>query len=383
MERQSKQMEQGLVAKKNITIVGAVVNVVLSVLKIVFGWLGQSQALIADGIHSFSDLLTDMLVFFAADQAAQEADEKHPYGHARFETLATVILGAILVLVAGTIVWNAASGVFAEQTSISPSWVVLLVAVVSIVAKEVLFRLTMRVAEQTKSPLLKANAWHHRSDAISSLIVLVGVGLEMMGYAYFDAIAALVVGLMVAKIGLSLMSDASKELVDTALEPDLVKHVKEVILGVAGVRELHFLRTRQMGGSALIDVHILVEPKISVSEGHIISEKVRVALVSELENLSEVMVHIDPEDDEIYSPSLDLPLRDELLKMLDAAWGELPEKSQVQNINLHYLDGKVLLEIELPLSLYSSAETSQQLVARFTERSATLADIHQVKVLFA
>ena len=382
MQKEMDVIQSDLLAKKKVTVIGAIVNIVLSALKIVFGWLGQSHALVADGIHSLSDLLTDALVYFAAHQGAKEADEKHPYGHARFETLATIILGIVLIAVAGAIVWDAIQRVLVDDVLIKPSWIVLVIAGLSIIFKEGLFWLTLKVANKTNSPLMKANAWHHRSDAISSLVVLIGVAIEMMGYHYFDALAALIVGLMVAKMGFSLVNDASKELVDTALEPELIEQVKAIILGVSGVRELHFLRTRRMGGQALVDVHIMVEPKISVSEGHLISEKVRVALVGKLENLSEVMVHIDPEDDEMYSPSLDLPLRASLVKMLDKAWAGLVEKEQITNINLHYLEGKVLVEIELPLVLFSSHENVEQLIQAFKTRGSVIREVQSVKVLF-
>ncbi|HIL93293.1 MAG TPA: cation transporter, partial [Cycloclasticus sp.] len=288
-------------AKKKITVIGGWVNLVLSVMKIGFGWLGQSHALVADGFHSLSDLLSDAIVYYAAHHGSQDADEEHPYGHARFETLATVVLGALLMAVAGVIVWDAITRFFSDQ-ALSYGWLILTVALISIVSKEVMYHLTMKTAKATKSALLKANAWHHRSDALSSLVVLIGVGLEMAGYQYFDAIAALIVGFMVVKIGFDLVLDASKELVDTALDADMVERIKRVILQVKGVKALHFLRTRKMGEQALVDVHILVAPMISVSEGHQISETVRLALLENIDNIGEVMVHIDPEDDEIFSP---------------------------------------------------------------------------------
>lgn len=255
-------------AKTNITLLGGVVNLVLSVLKIGFGWLSQSHALIADGFHSLSDLLTDGLVYYASIHGSQEADAEHPYGHARFETLATVILGALLIAVAGGIIWDAVSRFYNDQ-ALTYGWLVIGVATLSIVSKEVMYHLTLRVAKETNSALLKANAWHHRSDAISSIVVLLGVGLEMAGYRYFDSIAALVVGVMVIKIGFELVLDASKELVDTALDADTVEKIRGVILEVKGVKTLHFLRTRKMGESALVDVHIQVDSMISVSEGHL------------------------------------------------------------------------------------------------------------------
>jgi len=369
-------------AKKKITVIGGVVNLILSVLKIGFGWLGQSHALIADGLHSLSDLLSDGLVYYASHHAGHEADEQHPYGHERFETLATVILGTLLMAVAGAIIWDAISRFFNDQT-LSHGWLVISVAVVSVLSKEVLFHLTMVTAKKTASDLLRANAWHHRSDAISSLVVLFGVGLEMAGYQYFDSIAAIIVGLMVMKIGVDLVLSSSKELVDTALDADVVENIKRIILEVNGTRELHFLRTRKMGATALVDVHILVDPKISVSEGHLISETVRLSLIKGIENIGEVMVHIDPEDDEKYSPSVNLPLRDRLMSQFDEVWGELIQKHEVSNINLHYLDGKVEVEIELPLDSVESVQQAQALSEQFKARTLSVPNVTAVKVAFS
>ena len=368
-------------AKKNITVIGGLVNLVLSVFKIGCGWFTQSHALVADGFHSLSDLLTDGLVYYASHHAGHEADEKHPYGHARFETLATVILGAMLVAVAGVIIWNALAGFFNEDELLY-GWLVISIAVISVLSKEVMFQLTMKVARDTKSDLMKANAWHHRSDAISSLVVLLGVGLEMAGFQYFDSIAAIVVGLMVVKVGIDLALNASKELVDTALDEEVVEKIKQIILEASGTRELHFLRTRKMGDTALVDVHILVDPKISVSEGHLISERVRLSLIKGVENIGEVTVHIDPEDDEVYSPSVDLPLRHRLVGQFNEVWEGLVEKDSVSNVTLHYLDGKVGVEIELPLEVLDSINQAREVSEKFKTRTLTLPEVTDVKVLF-
>ncbi|MBL4743499.1 MAG: cation transporter [Cycloclasticus sp.] len=369
-------------AKTNITLLGGVVNLVLSVLKIGFGWLSQSHALIADGFHSLSDLLTDGLVYYASIHGSQEADAEHPYGHARFETLATVILGALLIAVAGGIIWDAVSRFYNDQ-ALTYGWLVIGVATLSIVSKEVMYHLTLRVAKETNSALLKANAWHHRSDAISSIVVLLGVGLEMAGYRYFDSIAALVVGVMVIKIGFELVLDASKELVDTALDADTVEKIRGVILEVKGVKTLHFLRTRKMGESALVDVHIQVDSMISVSEGHLISEWVRLTLIDKIENIGEVMVHIDPEDDEVFSPSLDLPVREKIMPKLEEAWRELPTQWQVKNINLHYLEGKVVVEIELPLNSSNQQQELVEIAEAYKQATLAVAEVAKVKVLFS
>lgn len=331
---------------RTVTLVGAVVNLVLAAAKIAFGYLGQSQALIADGVHSLSDLLSDALVLFAAKHAAQEADEEHPYGHGRFETVATVALGAILLLVAAGISWDAINRMLEPESLLRPGWVALAAAVLSIFAKEALYQYTMVVARRVRSDLLRANAWHHRSDAVSSVVVVIGVVGVMAGFPILDALAAIGVALMVGKIGWDLAHSGVTELVDTALEPEVVERLRGSILAVDGVGDLHLLKTRRMGAEALVDVHILLDnPRLSVSEGHQISETVRYRLIKEFEEVSEVMVHIDPEDDEVVAPCRHLPLRGPLLARLRPLWQATACGEGVEGVNLHYLNGKVHVEL--------------------------------------
>jgi cation diffusion facilitator family transporter len=293
-----------------------------------------------------------------------------------------VILGALLIAVAGGIIWDAAYRFFNDQT-ISHGWLVLSVAGLSIASKETMFHLTLSAAKQTNSSLLKANAWHHRSDAVSSIVVLVGVGLEMAGYPYFDSIAALVVGLMVVKIGFDLVLDAGKELVDTALDAETVEQIRQVILAVEGVKTLHFLRTRKMGEAALVDVHIQVSSMISVSEGHLISEMVRLTLMKEVSNIGEVMVHIDPEDDEEESPSADLPMRKEVVASLQGVWAGLQGQENIKRTKLHYLRGGVLVEIELPLDTCETTTEAQKLVIAYVKRGKQLNYVTSISVQFS
>lgn len=376
-----KQTETELRQKQRVTLWGAVINLLLATLKIVVGVFGHSQSLIADGVHSLSDLATDGMVYIAAHHAHQEADEEHPYGHARFETLATVGLGLLLVAVAVAILWDALDRMLHVERLLQPGFLALSVALVSIASKEWLYRWTKAVAKRTRSKMMEANAWHHRTDAISSVVVLVGIAGNMMGFVYLDSIAAAVVGVMVAMIGLKLIVDASKELVDQALDADRVEKIREKIMTVPGVRELHFLRTRSMGANALVDVHILVDPMISVSEGHLISERVRQVLIHDVDEVFEVTVHIDPEDDEEDSPSFGLPLRHELMHQLDQAWSDIPERLLIKKINLHYLGGRICLEVVLPLNLLET-KPQQKLAERFERAAKSIGNISDVQILF-
>ena len=339
---------------QRVTIVGALVNLLLSALKLVVGWMASSAALMADGIHSLSDLASDALVWFAARHAHEEPDDEHPYGHGRFETAATLGLGILLGIVALGIVWDAieraASGVHAV-----PGMLAVYAALISIFAKEALYWYTIVVAKRVRSEMLRANAWHHRSDAISSVVVLIGIGGAMAGWSDLDSVAAVVVGAMVAKIGWDLGWEAMRELVDEALEPEQVESAQQAIMAVDGVRSLHMLRTRRQGHQASADVHVQVDPRLSVSEGHMISLAVEEQLKEAVEAINDVTVHIDPEDDEQAIPCRDLPLRDAALDRLKALWPALPDPHR---ITLHYLSGKIDVDVELPLGQADSAQAS-------------------------
>ena len=367
---------------RKVTLIGSAVDLALGVAKIFFGLVAHSQALVADGVHSLSDLATDLLVIFAAKHAHREADASHPYGHGRIETLMTVGLGASLIVVAGGIVWDAGRRLFNTEMLLQPGMAAMIVALLSVLSKEAIYRYTLRLARRLKSNMLRANAWHSRSDAISSIVVMIGVGGTMAGLPYLDAIAAVLVGLMVAKIGWALSWSSLRELIDTALEEDEVQQIRATIQEVSGVRELHMLRTRRSGSDALVDVHIQVDPRLSVSEGHQIGERVRQTLLEDVDVVGDVTVHVDPEDDSQSSPCDHLPLRSELLGQLHRKWSGIPEMEQIQEVNLHYLNGEVHLDVVLPLELDRGREAARALAGQLKQRAATLTAVGRVRVLF-
>lgn len=367
---------------KNITLIGSIVDLVLGVIKILAGYVGSSQALIADGIHSLSDLVTDFMVLFAAKHGSREADEDHPYGHGRIETIFTVALGVALIAVAGGIGYDSIHRLFQTELLMHPGWLALGVAFISIIAKEVIYQYTIKVAEKIKSNLLRANAWHSRSDAISSIIVFIGVIGSMAGFDYLDALAAIGVALMIVKIGWDLVWSSAQELVDTALDPERVEEIRNVIKTIKDVKALHMLRTRRMGHSALVDVHVQVAPHISVSEGHIISEKVRTALLDNIDEVTDVMVHIDPEDDELATPCAGLPLREDLIERLNKCWEGLDPAAEIEDITLHYLDGKIHVVLLLPLSVLETGASASEINRLFTEAASKLTEISDIKSRF-
>jgi cation diffusion facilitator family transporter len=375
-------LEQRKQETNRITLWGVAVNLVLAIIKIIGGVFGQSQALLADGIHSLSDLASDGMVLLAIKHAGEEADEDHPYGHARYETLATVALGILLIGVAGGIAYKAILRLEHPDEIAIPALFTLVIAAISIFSNEGLYHATRKVAQKIRSPLLEANAWHHRSDAISSIVVLIGIGATYIGYPLLDAIAAILVALMIAKIGLDLSRQSVQELVDTALEPEMVEQIKQTILDIDDVRELHLLRSRRMGHNALVDVHIQVSPKLSVSEGHHISESVEKSLMDKFEEINDVTVHIDPEDDETAASCKHLPLRSELLLTLNNEWAKHDILKNIDDVTLHYLDGHICVEAYLPLRHLQSLEVTNSLKQDFDRANKQISCVGESQLYF-
>lgn len=336
--RQPDRYEQA----KKVTLIGAIVNALLGVLKLVGGFLYHSHALVADGIHSFSDLLTDVMVLFASKYGSIDADDTHPYGHQRIETAATFLLALFLILAGCGIAWDSIDELI-HATHTMPGYLSLPIICVSILANELLFHYTRHIGLQINSSLIITNAWHHRSDAASSIVVLLGLIGSLAGFVYLDAIAAVIVGLTIVKMGWDYGWNSIKELVDTAVDPELLSQITQMIQQVDGVEKIHQLRSRFMGNDVLIDVHILVSPKISVSEGHYIAQHVHHALVKHIDRVKDVIVHVDPEDDETSSPCLHLPNRKTLHQhLLKHIHQDFPD---ILFWNVHYLDGTMGLDI--------------------------------------
>lgn len=327
---------------KKVTLIGALFNAFLGFIKLIGGFLFHSHGLVADGVHSFSDLITDVMVLFASKYGSLDADESHPYGHQRIETAATLFLALLLSLAGFGIAWDALDELIHTKSTI-PNWLSLPIICSSILINEVLFHYTRYIGTRINSSLIIANAWHHRSDAASSLVVLLGILGSLAGFAYLDAAAAVIVGLMIIKMGWDYGWNSVKELVDTAVSADLLAQIEQVIQNIHGVERIHQLRSRSMGNDVLIDVHIMVAPKISVSEGHYIAQHVHQALVTQIPSVKDVIVHVDHEDDEASSPSLHLPSRKVIQEqLLNEVHIDFP---QILFWNVHYLDGSISIDI--------------------------------------
>ncbi len=367
---------------KRVTLVGAIVNLLLAAIKIIIGYSGHSQALVADGLHSLSDLLSDFLVVFAAKIGHKQPDADHPYGHARIETAISVVLGLLLFLVAIGIAIDAIDNLLHSTQSVVPESITLFIALLSVLSKEALYHYTMFSAKKFRSRLLKVNAWHHRSDAFSSIIVLLGIAASLLGYVYLDAIAALIVAFMITKIAWEIAWNSILELVDTGLSEEQIALIRQHIQAVDGVVSVHMLRTRRMGADTLVDAHIQVDAYLSVSEGHHISEQVQTLLMSEIEDISEVLVHIDPENDEEKAPCLHLPTRKQLLYKIEPLWKHHPLRSKIKYIILHYINGKITMQLVLPLDVLSECQEKEELLCAIQQQLSSFECILQVEILY-
>jgi cation diffusion facilitator family transporter len=367
-------------ALTNVTLVGSAVDLVLGVLKIFLGVVENSQALVADGIHSISDLVTDVMVLVAVRQGNKMADEDHPYGHARIETITTVLLALALFLVSFGIVDHALDVLSESGRQVTPGRVALLVVMVSGLSKEYIYRYTMKVAKLHHSPILEANAWHSRTDAISSVMVFVGIAGTMLGYPALDALAAIGVAVVIAKVAWDLGAHSVQELVDKGMDRSYLDDLEDAVGKTHGVKGFHALRTRRMGSSVLVDVHIAVDSMITVSEGHQIAEQVRFGLTQQFPEISDVVVHVDAEND-VFDDTL--PERGRLLGLMDLCWKEYPPAQDILRTNLHYLNGSIRLEVCLPFSVASSPVAAREIAENLKRRAMEFVpQITQVQVLF-
>ncbi|TSA08151.1 MAG: cation transporter [Comamonadaceae bacterium] len=282
-----------MAAASRSTWVSVGVNLVLTIAQVVVGVLAKSQGLIADGIHSLSDLVADFVVLLASHHSKKDADADHPYGHQRFETAASLVLGTLLLVVGVGMLWSAARKLEAPETVQTVHIMALWVAGGALIAKELLFRYMLSVAKRVKSSMLVANAWHARSDAASSLVVGIGIIGNLAGYPILDPIAALIVGFMVTRMGWGFSWDALHDLMDRAVDEQEVQAIRATLLETPGVSDVHDVRTRKMGDMIVVDAHIEVDANISVEAGHDIAVEARQRVLQRHRVLN-LMTHVDP-----------------------------------------------------------------------------------------
>jgi len=284
-------------AGRRITWVSIIVNVLLTAMQVIVGFLANSMALVSDAMHTLSDIVADWFVLWANRKGSEAADAEHPYGHGRFETAASLVLGLLLTATGAGILVSAA-GRLQDLGNLPPVGVAAIwAAMATLIGKETLFRYMLSVAERLRSQMLVANAWHARADALSSLVVAAGIGGALLGFPVADAAAAIVVGLMIVKTGLGFAWEAIRELMDEGLAAEEVAAIRQTLLATPGVIDLHDLRTRRMGHRVLVDVHLQVDGNITVREGHDIGEQARHRVLDIHPEVLDVLVHLDAEND--------------------------------------------------------------------------------------
>ena len=286
-------LESRAKAASKSTWISVVVNIFLSIGQILIGIFSKSQGLVADGIHTLSDLVADFIVLVANRHSQKAPDDAHPYGYLRFENAASFILGLILFIVGVGMLWTATHKILHPEQIPKVHSMALWVAITALICKELLFRYMLAIAKKVKSSLLIANAWHARSDAASSFVVALGILGNLAGYPILDPIAALIVGLMIAKMGFEFSWTGLHDLMDKSANEDEIAAIKATLLKKDGILGLHQLRTRNMGDMIIVDVHLEVSGEQSVKEGHRIAVEARNEVLKN-HNVIDVVTHIDP-----------------------------------------------------------------------------------------
>jgi cation diffusion facilitator family transporter len=355
--RHRENLALDMKAASRVTVIGMILDAFLGIIKVIAGTLFHSQALLVDGIHSFTDVASDVVVLGVMKLSRQEPDENHPYGHQRIETFGTLVLGSILIAVGAALAWENTLRLIEGSIDTIPEWPVLIAAGVSVVGKEWIFRYTRHIGQVIRSDLIIANAWHSRTDAFSSVVVLVSTAGAMLGLVWLDVLAAVVIAVIIIHIGWKFTWDSVQELVDTGLSPDDTDMLKTIARNTDGVLNVHELRSRRMAQDILLDIHLVVRPEISVSEGHQIGMQVVNGMRNALENIRDISFHIDAENDEDqFPPTEKQPSRAEVGRIIAEHLGEIPQRSRLR---LHYLKNKLHLEIFLDEPDPDTAFTSE------------------------
>ena len=300
---QNQKIESSNRQIRTVTNLSIVTNIVLAVIKIIVGLTAGSMALVADGIHSISDMATDVVVLLGVHFGSKGPDSKHPYGHGRVETFSAMFIAVVLAVVGGAMVYRTSMTIAAVRYSktetahigIAVFWVALL----SIVAKELLYRMCRKMAIRTDSTALYANAWHHRSDALSSIAVLIGFISVRFGYEYGDEIATIAVGLMIILVGIKVISGCLDEFTEKAVDAEIIGQIKQIILSEQRIRQWHKLRTRNVGREVFLDLHILVDPEQNITNAHEIAESLENTMHQQIKRPVNITVHIEPDRPEL------------------------------------------------------------------------------------
>ena len=370
---------------QRVTIVAICTNVVLTIGQISIGLFANAFSLVADAMHTLTDLITDTLVLFAGKKGAKPADREHPYGHARIETIVSMLLGMSLMIIGlGFLV---STGIRLQNLQQYPALhtAALYMALLTLIVKELLFRFTLRAAKKLQAPILEANAWHARSDALSSLVVAIGIGGSLAGFRFLEPLAAALVGFLIITMGVRLAWRAIQELIDTGLSAGILTEIEKTILETPGVLGVHDLRTRRMGGQVLCDVHIRVPPYISVSEGHLTGNKVHKIIQQKFPHIQDILIHIDVEDDFMGTEASGTSShpnhysRSEILLLLHRFFDKkILEKAIIE---LHFLHQQIDVIILLPADTEADGKTLNQQITQIREQYPMISKIEFFRLI--
>ena len=359
-------------------VVGAVANLFLSLIKFIGGFFGNSIALVADAFHSLSDLITDGVVYFSHGVGQLPPDKNHPYGHGRAETIGTSVVG-LLIIITGLSVAYEAWETITQSIDKTPGWLAATIAMLSIFINEGLYHYTRKIGEATKSPSMTANAWHHRTDAISSIAAFIGILGAWNGIAIMDPLAGGLVGLMVCKVGYDFTREGFRDLMDTALSEEHIKKISSILNGISEVIHFHDLRSRTIGGEILIDVHILVDAEMTVTEGHGVAEMVRRNVIKAFDNVQDVLVHVDGEHDAEVENLYPLT-RKELIEITNPVFKNMHGVKANPEIRTHHIKGRTLLDVFLQMEGNQEMEEIQKRINEIKLRLQAIPQIDRARI---
>jgi len=363
-----------------VTWLGLLANLLLALAKGFIGFIANSSALIADAGHSVSDLLSDGITLWAVRMSGIPKDKNHPYGHGKFETVGTFIVAIFLLLTGVGVAWHVLNKIDMPEV---PGTAALWMAVIAICFKEALFHVTRMVGRRSGSRVLLANAWHHRSDAISSVAALVGIGGAQWGIPLMDPIAGVLVAGLIIKTGIDIGYESIRELTDETVEEEVISELGHILAEIDGVDHFHEMRARRMGPQLLVDLHIEVDSMMSISAAHQVAERVRLRILDELPAVNEVLVHVDAEDDFVESKggieeTKDIVLmrpQTEIESDVKKILTEIPEIQGITHIYCHYLNQELTVQVNILLDEDMLIRDAQKIASKARMKIEEIKDI--------
>jgi len=362
-----------------VTWLGLLSNLLLALAKGFIGFIANSSALIADAGHSVSDLLSDGITLWAVRMSGIPKDKNHPYGHGKFETVGTFIVALLLLFTGIGVAWHVFNKMDSPEV---PGTIALWMAGIAIAVKEVLFHATRMVGRRTGSRILLANAWHHRSDAISSVAALVGIGGAQWGLPLMYPIAGVLVAGLIIKTGINIGYESIRELTDETAEEEVISELGQILSGIEGVDHYHEMRARRMGPHLLVDLHIEVDSMMSISAAHQVAERVRLGILEKLPAVNEVLVHVDAEDDFFEGEGTEdqqkivlMRPQSEIENDVKKALSVIPEIEGITHIYCHYLNQELTVQVNILLDVEMRIRDAQKIASKARMKIEQIKDI--------